>query len=79
MTENKPRSAVGSGWVASGSFLGSILSGFLLGYLADHWLGTEPWLVVIGIIAGSYSGFMRMWQYSKRMEEGPDYDHLARD
>jgi F0F1-type ATP synthase assembly protein I len=79
MTENKPGSTVGSGWVASGSFLGSILSGFLLGYLADHWLGTEPWLVVIGIIAGSYSGFMRMWQYSKRMEEGPDYDHLARD
>lgn len=47
--------------------------------LADNWLGTKPWLVVLGIVIGSYSGFMRMWQYSKKMEEGPDYDHLARD
>ena len=59
------------GWVASGSFLGSILSGALLGYLADIWLGTDPWLVVIGIVVGSYSGFMRMWQLSKQMENGP--------
>jgi F0F1-type ATP synthase assembly protein I len=60
-----------SGWVASGAFLGSILSGALLGYLADRWLGTEPWLVVIGIIVGSYSGFMTMWKYSKHMEDVP--------
>jgi ATP synthase protein I len=60
-----------SGWVASGAFLGSILSGAFLGYLADRWLGTEPWLVVIGIILGSYSGFMTMWKYSKRMEDVP--------
>ena len=60
-----------SGWAASGAFLGSILSGTLLGYLADLWLGTDPWLVVVGIILGSYSGFMRMWNYSKFMEDVP--------
>ncbi len=58
-------SAVGEGWVVGGSFIGSILSGFLLGYLADRWLGTDPWLVVIGIVVGSYSGFMRLWAYAK--------------
>ncbi len=71
MTETKSGA---EGWVASGSFLGSILSGFLIGYLLDRWLGTEPWLVVIGIVAGSYSGFVRVWQYSKRMEDGSDDD-----
>jgi len=63
--------AMNQGWVEGGSFLGSILAGTLLGYLADHWLGTEPWLVVVGILLGAYSGFARMWAYSKRMEEDP--------
>lgn len=52
-----------------GSFASSILAGAALGYLADLWLGTDPWLVVIGIVAGSYSGFMRLWHYSKQMED----------
>lgn len=51
-----------------GSFLGSILSGALLGYLLDLWLGTDPWLVVTGIVLGSYAGFLRMWQYVKKMD-----------
>jgi F0F1-type ATP synthase assembly protein I len=43
----------------------------LLGFLTDSWLNTEPWFVVIGILLGSYSGFMRMWHYSKTMEDDP--------
>jgi ATP synthase protein I len=58
------------GWVSGGAFLGSILAGTLLGYLADLWLGTDPWFVVTGIIVGSYSGFVRMWHLSKQMENG---------
>jgi ATP synthase protein I len=64
--------ALNEGWIVGGSFLGSVLSGAILGYLADMWLGTDPWLVVTGIILGSYSGFMRLWHYSKRMEERPE-------
>jgi len=48
--------------------VGSIVSGTLLGFFADRWLGTDPWLVVIGIVVGSYTGFMRIWDYSKRMD-----------
>ena len=59
--------AMSEGWVGGGSFLGSVLSGTLVGWLVDNWLGTAPWFVVGGIILGSYTGFMRVWQYSRRM------------
>jgi F0F1-type ATP synthase assembly protein I len=67
--KRSPQSANTDGWAASGSFLGSILAGTLLGYFADRWLGTEPWLVVVGIIAGSYSGFMTLYRRSEPLEE----------
>lgn len=60
--------AVSEGWGRSGAFAGSIISGTLLGFFADNWLGTEPWLVVIGALVGSYSGFLNMWSWSKEME-----------
>ena len=60
--------AVSDGWGRSGAFAGSIISGTLLGLLADNWLGTEPWLVVIGALVGTYSGFLNMWRWSKEIE-----------
>jgi F0F1-type ATP synthase assembly protein I len=61
--------AIDEGWSQTGAFFGSIVSGMLLGLLADHWLGTSPWLVVIGSMVGIYSGFLNMWRYSKKIEE----------
>jgi ATP synthase protein I len=61
--------AVNEGWLRGGSFTASILSGMLLGYVADKWLGTDPWLVVVGILLGSYSGFLNIWRYLKKLEE----------
>ena len=63
--------AVNDGWVVGGSFFASILSGFLLGFFADEWLGTEPWLVILGILIGAYSGFLRLWHFAKQAEERP--------
>ncbi len=63
-------SAVDEGWNVGGSFFGSIISGTLLGYFADRWLGTEPWLVTLGIVVGSYSGFLRIWHYAKKLDDG---------
>lgn len=60
---------LGDGWTAAGGFLESILAGFLLGFLIDWWLDTGPWPIIVGIVLGSYSGFMKLWRYSKRIEE----------
>jgi F0F1-type ATP synthase assembly protein I len=47
-------------------FFSTILAGFLLGYFGDMWLGTDPVLVVLGIIAGFVIGFWRMWTLANR-------------
>jgi F0F1-type ATP synthase assembly protein I len=63
--------AVSEGWMEGGSFFGSILSGTLLGLGLDWWLGTSPWLVVIGILLGSYSAFSRTWTAVKSQPDMP--------
>lgn len=63
--------AVTEGWLEGGSFLGSILAGTLVGLGLDWWLNTAPWLVVAGIVLGSYSGFARAWQQIKNQPDPP--------
>lgn len=67
-TTTQVTSAVSDGWLKGGSFLNSVLAGTLVGFLADRWLGTAPWLVIAGIVLGSYSGFLRLWQYIKESD-----------
>ncbi len=68
-THQQVGKALDEGWIAGGGFVSSILAGFLLGYLADRWLGTDPWLVISGIVVGAYNGFVRMWIYANREEQ----------
>jgi len=74
-TTKQVHSAVNDGWMHGGSFASSIVAGTLLGYFADNWLGTEPWLVVIGVVAGSYAGFVKMWSYMKALNDESPRDH----
>jgi F0F1-type ATP synthase assembly protein I len=73
-TTQQVHSAVNDGWMHGGSFLGSVLAGTLLGYFLDMWLGTDPWLVAVGIVVGSYAGFVQMWVYLKRLDDRPIRD-----
>lgn len=70
-TSKQVHSAVNDGWMRGGSFFSSILAGTLLGYFLDMWLGTEPWLVVVGVVVGSYAGFVKMWDYLKNLDDTP--------
>lgn len=73
-TTQQVHSALNDGWMEGGSFLGSVLAGTLLGYFLDRWLGTDPWLVSIGIIVGAYAGFVQMWGYLKSLDDRPARD-----
>ena len=41
-------------------FGSSVIGGVLLGYLLDRWLGTGPWLLLVGTGIGFAAGLFRM-------------------
>ena len=56
-----------------------LIAGFLtwagIGWLLDRWLGTGPWLLVIGALVGNAAGLYLVFLRSKRME---GYDDAPR-
>jgi ATP synthase protein I len=59
------KSSVVYGAVLSLAF--SIVSGLLVGWALDRWLGTSPWLIVAGIVLGSVAGFMQFIRLMSRV------------
>ncbi len=57
------------GYLAGGGFFSSIMSGFLIGFVLDWWLGTRPWFIVAGIVLGSISGFLMMHSWAVQEEQ----------
>ena len=47
----------GIAYAAALSLFAAVVSGLLLGWLLDRWLGTKPWLLVAGMTLGSVAGF----------------------
>lgn len=60
-TVREALSAGSEGW----GFYCYILAGILLGWGADHWLGTRPVFLVIGLLAGAGMAFWKLWCYLK--------------
>ena len=52
--------AVLSIFISTLSFLG-------VGWMLDRWLGTSPWLVVVGIIVGAALGFYHFIRLMSRI------------
>lgn len=38
------------------------------GYYADQWLGTSPWLLLLGLVLGIAAGFVSMYRSVKAAE-----------
>ena len=54
----------GTGWAIVGAgfqLAFSILFFMGLGYLADRWLGSRPWLMLVGLAVGLGAGFYAFW------------------
>jgi len=69
--------AVNDGWLNGGAFFDSLIGGTLLGYGLDRWLGTDPWLVVTGIVLGAYTGFTRVWRFVRSQDPVPGTGRAA--
>jgi len=48
--------------------MSAILTWTGLGWLADRWLGTTPWLIVGGALVGNAAGLYLVWLRSGRMD-----------
>ena len=47
----------GLAYAAALSLFAAVVSGLIVGWLLDRWLGTRPWLLVLGIVLGAAAGF----------------------
>lgn len=48
--------------------MSAVLTWAALGWLLDRWLGTGPWLLVVGALVGNAAGIYLVWLRSSRME-----------
>ena len=43
--------------------------GIIGGVYLDQWLGTGPWLTILGLLVGVISGFTRLFQIGKELNQ----------
>ena len=48
---------------------GSVLGGTVLGYYLDEWLGTQPWLLIVGVIAGTAGALTWLYRLVTRLQQ----------
>jgi ATP synthase protein I len=45
----------------------TVAIGIIGGVYLDQWLGTGPWLTILGLLVGVISGFTRLFQIGKEL------------
>ena len=56
----------GFAYAAGITLFASVVSFCALGWLLDRWLGTDPWLLIIGIVLGSAVGLFEFVRLSSK-------------
>jgi Uncharacterized protein conserved in bacteria len=57
----------GMAYAAAISLFASVVSGLIVGWLFDRWLGTAPWLLVAGIVLGAAAGFYELIRITSKI------------
>lgn len=50
-------------------FSGAVIGGLILGYYLDEWLGTKPWLMLLGTFGGLGTAVARIIALTKRFQQ----------
>ena len=56
----------GFAYAAALTLVASVVSFCGLGWLLDRWLGTDPWLLIAGIVLGSAAGLYEFVRLSSK-------------
>jgi len=57
----------GIAYSAALSLFAAVVSGLIVGWLLDRWLGTKPWLLVAGVVLGSVAGFYELIRATSKL------------
>ena len=57
----------GIAYAAALTLFASVVSLCGIGWLLDRWLGTKPWLMVIGIVLGAAVGFYEFIRLTSKL------------
>ncbi len=74
MTPGEPSPWKGVGDVAQigMTLVVATVIGLALGYYGDRWLGTTPWLTMVGLGFGIAAGFVNIYRTAKKLERDRD-------
>ena len=54
------------------TMVASTVIGLAAGYYGDRWLGTSPWLMLVGLLFGIAAGFVNLFRSVKAAERTLD-------
>ena len=57
----------GLAYAAAFSLFAAVVAGLILGWLMDRWLGTQPWLLVTGLVLGAAAGLYEFIRASSKL------------
>ena len=57
----------GIAYAAALTLFASVITLCGIGWALDRWLGTEPWLLVIGIVLGAVAGFYQFIRLTSKL------------
>jgi ATP synthase protein I len=57
----------GLAYAAAFSLFSAVVAGLIAGWLLDRWLGTQPRLLIAGIVLGAVAGFYQFIRVSSKL------------
>jgi ATP synthase protein I len=51
------------------SLFAAVVAGLIIGWLLDRWLGTRPWLLVVGLVLGAAAGFYEFIRATSKLSQ----------
>jgi ATP synthase protein I len=59
---------VGLALSAGAAVASSVIGGTLLGYWLDEKFGTQPWLLVVGVVLGTFGAFTWLYRLMSQLK-----------
>ena len=73
--ESDGRSGLGFAMRIGVELVAALIVGVAIGYFLDQWLGTKPWLMLLGFVLGSVAGILGVYRAATGLGQTVGYRH----